>query len=377
MILIYSNRMNSVFFYGSFQSLLFILLLVLKKDKKRTDMVLLFWFLFFAFHLLYPAFVFYHYPRFISYSGLDIGFFVIHLRFLDQYIAFFSDKRSPFIQTILFYVLIIIGSLSFVIPYLLMGKESRTLVMTGQIPIPFVMLFGAFLLLILGFLSLYSSWRKIRIYRKTLRQFVSNVDGLLLKWIDVLIISFLCYFLLILVFFILILIFPIQPHSADYIAYLGLVVLVIWIGYSGIRQGMVFISPLENKEESAVLQPDKDPDQLDIDFALQVREFVEEGKLYLNSDIRMSRLAEMMAVSPQRLSYILNSIIKESFYDFINSYRIKEVCSRIDSGDTDRLTILAIAIESGFNSKATFNRLFKKHKGMNPSEYRKKSQLIT
>ena len=61
----------------------------------------------------------------------------------------------------------------------------------------------------------------------------------------------------------------------------------------------------------------------------------------------------------------------------MNGYRIEEVKRRLQAGDTQRLTLLGIAYESGFNSKTTFNRVFKETTGMSPKAYKNMSQNVS
>jgi AraC-like DNA-binding protein len=62
--------------------------------------------------------------------------------------------------------------------------------------------------------------------------------------------------------------------------------------------------------------------------------------------------------------------VGQTFYDYVNGYRVREVQRRIANGDAERLTILSIALDAGFASKSTFNLVFKKHTGATPSGYR-------
>ncbi|MCA6447833.1 MAG: AraC family transcriptional regulator, partial [Chitinophagaceae bacterium] len=58
-----------------------------------------------------------------------------------------------------------------------------------------------------------------------------------------------------------------------------------------------------------------------------------------------------------------------NFNDFINRYRVEEVKKQLQNPKNASLTIMSLAYDAGFNSKATFNRAFKKHTGENPSKY--------
>ncbi len=101
---------------------------------------------------------------------------------------------------------------------------------------------------------------------------------------------------------------------------------------------------------------------------------METEKLYLHETLNLRLLANRLHMDPNLVSYILNTVLHKSFYDFVNEFRIEEVKRKIDDPDFSHIKIVEIAYESGFNSKATFNRVFKNATGKSPSEYRKSRQ---
>ncbi len=96
---------------------------------------------------------------------------------------------------------------------------------------------------------------------------------------------------------------------------------------------------------------------------------MEKGKLYLDPSVSLTLIAQHLHVAPCSLSQVINESCKQNFRDFINSYRIEE-SQRLLARSDQRLNILGIALESGFNSKSAFNTAFKKYTGMTPKEYR-------
>jgi len=74
-----------------------------------------------------------------------------------------------------------------------------------------------------------------------------------------------------------------------------------------------------------------------------------------------------MGVNATVLSYVINKGFAKNFNDLINEYRIEEVKSKLAAADDS--TLLAVAFDAGFNSKATFNRAFKKFTGLSPKEF--------
>ncbi|HEX7122304.1 MAG TPA: helix-turn-helix domain-containing protein [Gemmatimonadaceae bacterium] len=90
-----------------------------------------------------------------------------------------------------------------------------------------------------------------------------------------------------------------------------------------------------------------------------------------NSELTLADLAAMLSTTPHKLSEVLNAQLGQTFYDFVNGYRVREVQRRIAAGDARRIKMLAIALDAGFASKSTFNAAFKKHTNRTPSAYQR------
>jgi AraC-like DNA-binding protein len=105
------------------------------------------------------------------------------------------------------------------------------------------------------------------------------------------------------------------------------------------------------------------------DWKGKVLHFFETQKPYLNPELTLSELADNLNTNSSLLSQVINSGFEKNFNDFVNQYRVEEFKQKSKSRDFQHLTLLAIAFECGFNSKATFNRAFKKITGQNPSNF--------
>ena len=101
---------------------------------------------------------------------------------------------------------------------------------------------------------------------------------------------------------------------------------------------------------------------------------MDEKKPYLIPSITLNELAEKAEIPPRSLSYIINNSLNQTFFDFINRYRVSEAQRLLSDSASNIKTILDILYEVGFNSKSVFNTAFKKHTYMTPSNYRKKHQ---
>jgi AraC-like DNA-binding protein len=76
-------------------------------------------------------------------------------------------------------------------------------------------------------------------------------------------------------------------------------------------------------------------------------------------------------VSRNLLSQAINERTGQNFYDFVNFYRVETVKERLKDPEKRDMNVLHIAFDAGFNTKATFNAVFKKSTGLTPSQYRK------
>ena len=90
--------------------------------------------------------------------------------------------------------------------------------------------------------------------------------------------------------------------------------------------------------------------------------------------LTLNQLAAEIDIPDLTLSQLLNESLGQNFFQFINGYRVEEVKKRLQNPKYSNLTILGIAIECGFSSKAAFNRIFKLHTGVTPSAYMKSLQ---
>jgi putative ABC transport system permease protein len=101
-----------------------------------------------------------------------------------------------------------------------------------------------------------------------------------------------------------------------------------------------------------------------------LKKVLKANRYYQDPELSLSSLAEKLGLTTHELSRIINTVLKKSFSDFINEYRVAEVARKMQDPAYAHLTLLGIAFESGFNSKTTFNRTFKQMTGKNPAEYK-------
>ena len=150
------------------------------------------------------------------------------------------------------------------------------------------------------------------------------------------------------------------------------------MGYLGLSRSGVFteLVTIESKElEKEYITNDKyeksglSEEKAD-EYYQKLILLMEEEKIFKQIKLTLGELAEMISISSHNLSEVINTKTGMNFLDFINRYRIEEVKKEIIKPENDNLTLLAVAMDVGFNSKSSFNTLFKKYVGLTPSKYR-------
>jgi len=161
--------------------------------------------------------------------------------------------------------------------------------------------------------------------------------------------------------------------------------LVYAIGYKGLRQPEIFrqatteaptlnaVAAEGTKPPGSAAKAASPRSALDEDEAGQLeallRTEMERAEPWKDSELTLPDLAARLHTTTHRLSEVLNARIGESFYDFVNGYRVREVQRRITAGEARSRKMLALALDAGFASKSTFNDVFKKHTGQTPSAF--------
>lgn len=196
----------------------------------------------------------------------------------------------------------------------------------------------------------------------------SIINLSILKRMTFLLILFLALFLAVLLYIIFV-----RAHRVemDYFLVLVLTLLVHTAAYIALQQPHFFTEPTITtvKEKYATYKLTKNQSE---EIFKKIYDIVDQKELYLNSDYKLSDLAGVMDLPSHYISQIINESGKANFFEFINAFRIQKAKGMLASSEYHNYKILAIAFDSGFNNKATFNRIFKKETGYTPSTYREK-----
>ena len=145
--------------------------------------------------------------------------------------------------------------------------------------------------------------------------------------------------------------------------------LLIVIGsYLGLKK-FLYDRKLRNKYRTSTLDPEKAEKCLE-----NLQRLMEIDKLYRDEELSLDSLAGKLAIAPRYLSQVVNEQFNKNLRDYLNEYRVAEAKEFLARHGKNNHKILGIAFEVGFNSKEVFNRAFKKHTGITPSEFLKEHQ---
>ncbi len=169
--------------------------------------------------------------------------------------------------------------------------------------------------------------------------------------------------------------------ETSYLTLVSVIILIIYLGYYGVKQSKILLPDfLINTSEKKDKESKKNEylsgisdEELNA-LKLSLEQVMSIDKKYLDEDLTLNTLANTISISDKKLSAFLNQYLKITFYDYVNKYRVASVKEKIKSPEYNNITLLGIAYESGFKSKTSFNRIFKKETGLSPSQFKSSLQ---
>lgn len=371
--------MNALYFIGVGQAL-FIAALILTKPKiKRTDVILLIWM------LLNGCQIVFFYVNFVGATGRYLPLLLIGgtLQFLVAPLLFLYIKNLTETQFSLYrhwphavpFVLITTLFLYYIYVVPASGKiwvgEGFIHVYGGY---PFILrnyssllAFSSFIYPVLSLILLFKHKRKV------LEEF-SYKEEITLNWLRHWVILELVAFIISYVI--------IWAGALDFVDYLFsfhvvafLVLLNVFIvGLFGLRQPEIFYEQQEEFVEKTKYRTSTLNSNAAREIVETLQGHMEKHRPYLNQKLGILDLAEELSISKHHLSQALNDDLATNFYDFVNGYRVEAFKNAIRNPANKNLTLLGIAFDCGFNSKSTFNSIFKKREGMTPSAYKTQTE---
>lgn len=226
-------------------------------------------------------------------------------------------------------------------------------------------------IIIVGFVLL----KQIKKYQSDLKASFSSLEHISLHWLRNYIIFIVALFFIHLVTFLLYNFGWFSTiDTAYYIFNAALVVGVFYISFYGIQQyNIPSVSAAIEKPVSIEKPTEKvaEKSQENEEVFAALKTLFETEQYYTDPQLRVATIAAQMNVPAHKISQAINEQYGKPFYDFVAGYRVNLLQEKLRDPKNASYTILSLAMDAGFNSKASLNRIFKEHTGMTPSQYQK------
>ncbi len=207
-------------------------------------------------------------------------------------------------------------------------------------------------------------------HQSLFKSFSSDTEIENTNWLKSLILVFSLYFFFDIIGSIFLIISNAQSSYLHLFTFFMMTVFIHLVSYSSFKHPERIFFSIKTKVNGKYKTSNMTNKEISINLE-NLKIFIEKEKPYLNSKISLPELADKIGLTTHQLSQIINQEVKLNFYDFINSYRIKEAQKMIGNPNFNSFSIYGIALEVGFNNKSTFNKNFKKFTNLTPSEYKK------
>lgn len=207
-------------------------------------------------------------------------------------------------------------------------------------------------------------------FKESLKNEYSSIDKIKLDWLRQLLLSFQILSILFVIALMLTIGERYPSTNYDTYYYIAVFFFIYGLSYKALGRPEIIGIP----KTPAPHPTNKSSEKVEDAKGQAIQEYMTESKAYLNGALTATDLAQSMGMTRHELSTALNDHIGKNFYDFINAYRVQEFKQRLEQPENAHLTLLAIAYDSGFNSKTSFNTIFKKIEGVTPSQYHKSQQ---
>nr|WP_299071052.1 helix-turn-helix domain-containing protein [uncultured Allomuricauda sp.] len=218
------------------------------------------------------------------------------------------------------------------------------------------------------------SFKRVKDYQLQLLDSVSTITKIDLQWVKKMSVVIVVSFVLILIFLFISSGVSGKEFFHQWDKYRSVVLLLYsctlyWLSIRGYQQAQTI---------KISKSTDSNTDLLDTESTRiidQLHNAMVNENLFRNPELSLTGLSKFVSVSERTISEVLNGNLNKNFYQFVNEYRVKDVQEKLKNPRNSHLKILSLAFDAGFNSKATFNRLFKAYTGLTPKEFKAQNLL--
>ncbi len=368
------NFWSILLLFGALQGLFFAFTLLHHKGNKTSNRLLSFLLFIFSLHLAEYVMVasgaYQQAPHFIG-ATLPVVFLIGPIYYLYAVSSLQEDfhidlKRVlHFVPAVLCYLLLL--------PFYAKPATAKIVFLAGVIKSGYVIFpLDQFILLALSTCQMlvyfYLTFTVLQDFEENFMRESASTEILNVSWLKKISLWFSLYIMLFFVAYFQLFLLKAHRQEIFYVVMLILSGFIHAVGYHAIKQPEIFsgakIKPAVPKYQKTAL-----PEQKSKTYLEKLLYIMKAKKPFLNPELKLSDLAETLEIAPNHLSQVINAELDKNFFDFVNEYRIEEAKRRLLDVRFEHYSILAIALDVGFNNKASFNRVFKKHTNTTPSNF--------
>ncbi len=351
-----------IFIGGISLSIFFELLLISKKNKTRSDKILILWMFLISIHLFLFYMIFTN--EALNYTfllGIEKPIPLLHGVLLYIYVGSVTNQLPKKRKVLFLHLLPATITYIYLITFFILPADQKMQVYKNRgagFEVFTTILYYAFSFS--GILYVLWSSLLLRRHKNNIVNHFSDLEKISLQWLQ-----FLTWGLGVIWLSVIFI-----PN--DIFTFGGVVLFVFLIGFFGIRQVGIFSSEKAISDDE--IRGEKYSksgltEELSEKLYQALTVIMNEEAIYRKNDLSIRDLASRLDIHPNYLSQVINEREGKNFYEFVNNYRLEEFKRLITIPKNQNFTLLSLAYESGFNSKSSFNRYFKKATGITPSQY--------
>lgn len=376
---------DNLLFAGGVVGILLTVFLFNKKENQSANLLLSLAFGAYSIDILYAFLIinkFYlQYPALIGWNGVLPFIYSPAIYLYTRVVS--SNKKNLEFNYLLHFIPAMVILIASIIGYFTITTEYKLDLLNPDIHKSIFIVIMRSIIPCYGISYIIFSLLDVKKYHQRLKENFSNIEVLKLNWLIYLIFAMALVWAL---EFVQILLIDVagKPDNIFYkYIYLLISLIMFLIVYKSLKQPQIFSEVNFNESEKneislvdsngSYIKSGLTDDRMDA-IAAKLISLIENEKPYFKSNLSLPDLAELLGVSSHNLSEVINTKLNKSFYDFVNYYRVEEVKKMLNDIRFENYSLLGIGFEAGFNSKTSFNTIFKKYTGITPSEFRKNSK---
>ncbi len=379
-----------IFTAGIVITLFLCALLAFKKNKSGADKILLSWFVVILIHQLF--FCFDHSGYLLNYTsiiGFDFPLPLMHGPFLFLYASALVNNIPRKKITALLHFIPPIACYIYLIPFYTLSPQAKlSIIANNGKGYEGFLLINLIAIITSGIIYVALTLLFLAKHQQKIKDTYSTIEKKNLTWLQYLSYGIALIWLTVI-------------FGDDTSTFIAVVIFIMVIGFFGIKQTPIFTgntTSYSNKnnpvlestqniiQHNDLITPDAfSHDELSVEkikyqksaitqdelqtLFQSLTNLMLEKKLFTNPELTLGQIAQLLNTHPNYLSQVINSLTGKNFYDYINQQRVQEFIIQLNDSKNQKLRLLALAHDCGFNSKTSFNRNFKKSTGLSPTQY--------